>query len=253
MTGSPQHRWLAAVVGLALAALMCAGCRPIQVNGSGDNSQSTSSSDGSGGHVDKSSYQITQPVGEISMDGDAGDVHLVAGDGPVSVTETARYSDDKPPTGHTVDGGTLTLTEGECRHERSVNGRCQVDWEIHAPAGTNLTLHGGAGDFTVTGFSGTVSAEVGSGEVRGERLTSRSVTAKAGSGGIDLGFAGPPDQVKATSSAGGVDIELPGGIGYDVDARSSTGDPDVNVTQDDNSPHKVDARTGAGSIEINNG
>jgi Putative adhesin len=269
--GPPQHRWLVAT--FALVALACVGCQPVQVNGSGGSSQSNSGTNGSDGHVDTSSYSISQTVGEINLEGQAGNVDVVVSDGPISVTETARYSDDKPPTSHTVNGTTLTLTEGECQQTRMVNGRCQVDWEIHAPAGTNLTLRSGSGDITVTGFASTVSAKTGSGNVKADRLAGREITAESSSGNVNLTFAQPPNQVTASSSSGDVDltfaqppnqvtassssgdvgIKVPGGTGYDVQARSSTEDPDVSVTQDNNSPHKIEAKTSSGSIKINKG
>jgi DUF4097 and DUF4098 domain-containing protein YvlB len=250
MTGSPHRRWIA-IASLALVALASAGCQPVQVTSSSDSSRSNST-DGSS-HVGKNSYQISQAVTEISLKGNAGDVDVVAGNGPISVTETLRYTDDKPVTSHNVNGDTLALTSADCEHERSVNGRCQVDWEIRAPAATNLTLRSESGGITVTGFSGTVSARASAGGVQGRDLTSRSVIAKSSAGGVDLAFTQPPDQVSATSSAGGVDIQLPSRTGYDVHASSATGDPDVNVQQDDNSPHKINAKTSAGTIEINNG
>jgi hypothetical protein len=262
MTGHPPHRpgvparrSLAALACTVACALGCLACQPVQVNSSGGQSGQpgqSSQSDGDG-HVDTTNYQIGQPVSQLRLDGNAGAVTLIAGDGPVTVTETARYTDDKPVTSHTVEGDTLTLTARECQRVRSVNGRCEVDWEVHAPAGTNVTLHSGAGDIAVTGFAGTVDARTESGGVRGRRLTARSVTAKSEAGDVELTFTQPPDQVKAGSSAGDVDITVPGGVGYDVRARSSTGDPEVDVTQQDGSTHKIEAKTGAGSIEIRNG
>jgi hypothetical protein len=245
--------------GLLVLALCLAGCRGVQING--DSSSVSSSSSGSGGdsddpsgtRVDTASYTIGQPVGGISLDADAGSVQVEAADGPVSVTETAHYTDDKPPSDHKVDGTTLTLTGGDCAHVRTANGRCQIDWTIRAPAATALELKGGAGEITVTGFAGPIKARGGAGGITGHRLTSREVDAKAGSGGVELTFVQPPDRVRATASAGGVDLTLPAGTRYDVRAHADTSDPDVEVDTDDSAPHKIIARTGAGSVHVDNG
>ncbi|HEY1967134.1 MAG TPA: DUF4097 family beta strand repeat-containing protein [Pseudonocardia sp.] len=260
MTGHLSPRWttaasrsFASVACLVACALGCLGCQPVQVNSSSGDSGQSSSQSGGGGHVDTNSYQISQRVDQLRLDGNAGAVKLTAADGPITVTETARYSDDKPVTSHTVDGTTLTLTAQECQRVRSINGRCEVEWEIHAPAGTNVTLRNGAGDITVTGFAGPVDARTSSGGVRGRQLTAKTVTAKSEAGDVELSFTQPPDQVDASSSAGDVEIKLPGGVGYDVRAHTSTGEPEVNVRQQDDSPHKIEAKTSAGSVQIDNG
>jgi DUF4097 and DUF4098 domain-containing protein YvlB len=69
---------------------------------------------------------------------------------------------------------------------------------------------------------------------------------------VDLQFQQPPDQVQASTNAGGVDIQVPPGTSYAVTAKSNTGHPDVEVQQSDSSAHKIDAKTNAGGIDITN-
>ncbi|HEY2207237.1 MAG TPA: DUF4097 family beta strand repeat-containing protein [Pseudonocardia sp.] len=249
---------LLAAAALALLVPLVTGCvqsggsseQSNSVNGAGSTSEPGSGSGSDEGPNSRNDYQVTQPVGQITLDARAGSVNVIAGPGPVSVTESLRYSDDKPATSHQVTGDTLALREDGCRQERAVNGRCEVEWEIHAPAGTRLRLTTRAGGIDLSGFTADVAAETYSGGVDGRDLGGRTVTATSRSGKIRLGFTQPPDQVTATTKAGGVDIEVPAGTSYAVRAETKTGQPDIDVPTDAGSPHRIDASTSAGSIDI---
>jgi hypothetical protein len=203
--------------------------------------------------TERVTYRIDEPVGAVNLDARSGSITVTAGPGPVGVTEQLYYTDDRPATSHQVTGDTLALREDGCAHLRSVNGRCEVNWEIHAPAGTALSLATSAGMISVTGFAGPVELSTHSGGIKAHRLSARTVSAESNAGGVRLAFVAPPDQVTATTDAGGVEIELPGGISYAVRADTATGTPDVDVARDADSSHQITARTGAGSIEISNG
>ncbi|WP_169747872.1 DUF4097 family beta strand repeat-containing protein [Pseudonocardia acaciae] len=259
MTASPlPHipRWLPAAL-LGLAVLATAACNPAtdssQNSSSSNSSSSSSSSSNDGSKVEQNAYTVNDPVTQLRLDGRAGSVSVVAADGPISVTEKLRWTDSKPTTSHNVAGNTLTLTNSGCPDQRPVNYRCEVDWEIRAPAGTNLDLTSGAGGIKLAGSAGTVAAKTSAGGVDGKDLTSKSVTAESRAGGVELQFKQAPDLVDASSNAGGVEIQVPSGTGYAVQAESKTGHPEVEVQRDNNSPHKIKAKTKAGSIEVTNG
>lgn len=250
-----RRRCLAAAL-LGLAVLTTAACKQgtqTEQNSSSASSSSSSTTSNDGSQVEQNAYTISDPVTQLHLTGKAGSVSVVAGDGPISVTEKLRWTDSKPSTSHNVAGGTLTLTNDGCSQERSVNGRCEVAWEIRAPAGTNLDLTSKAGGIKLTGTAGTVVAKTSAGGVDAKDLTSKSVTAQSRAGGVELRFTQPPDLVDASTNAGGVEIEVPAGTGYAVQADSNTGHPEIDVQQDGNSPHKIKASTNAGSIEITNG
>jgi hypothetical protein len=236
---------------LALAVAAC-GTGGIQIQ---DNSISGSDSDSGSDDrpTERVTYRIDQPVGALNLDARSGSVTVTAAPGPVSVTEQLSYTDDKPATSHRVTGDTLALREDGCAHVRSVNGRCEVDWEIHAPAETALSLATHAGTISVTGFGGPVELSTHSGGIKARQLSARTVRAESNAGGVRLTFVAPPDEVTAASNAGGVRIELPRGTSYAVRADTGTGDPDVEVARDAGSSHRITARTDAGSIEISNG
>jgi hypothetical protein len=246
---------VALAVALAVAQTVAA-CGP-STQGSSGADLSSSSGPGSisadGTHTDQTTYQIDQTVTKLTLDGRSGRVTVTAADGPISVTESYTYSDDKPATSHNVSDDGLALEETGCQHERAINGRCEVDWDIKAPAATVVTLSTKAGGIAVTGMSGTIDANTNAGGIRGRDLVAQSVTAKTNAGGVDLKFNQPPDQVQATSNAGGIDIQVPAGNSYAVEAGSNTGHPDIEVSQADNSTHKIQAKTNAGGIDISNG
>lgn len=258
VTVTPHRRRLAAAA-LVLAATALTACSPDQTqstqNNSTSNSGSSSDGDSSYGdaHVDKNTYSIPQNVALVKLVSRAGSIKVIAGDGPISITETAVYTDDKPATTHAVDGSTLNLANTGCAKVRTINGRCQVAWEIHAPAGTNLDLNSNAGSIDLTGTSGTVAAVTDSGSVKGEDMTSKSMTATTDSGSVKVAFTQAPDQLSATTNAGSVKIEVPGGVGYAVQAKTGAGSKRIKVQQDGASPHKINAETGAGSVEVENG
>jgi hypothetical protein len=244
-----------AVAGALATALVGAACGPGQPSATSGQSSSTSGSTSAEGgyHTEQTTYQISQPVNRLRLDGRAGRVTVTAADGPISVTEAYVYSDDKPATSHDVSGDTLTLRADDCPHQRPLNGRCEVDWDIKAPAVTVLDLTNRAGGIAVTGSAGELTMQTNAGGVRGRALTSKNVTAKSNAGGLDLQFAQPPDQLQATSNAGGIDIQVPAGTSYTVSAKSNTGHPTIDVQQSPSATHKIDARTTAGGIDINNG
>jgi len=238
-----------------VAALAAAACNPSTQNASGtDTSSSTpGSTSADGSHTEQTTYQITQTISQLQLDAHSGRVTVTAGNGPISVTESFTYSDDKPVTSHAVNGDTLDLKEDGCQHERAINGRCEVGWDIQVPAGTTLTLTTRAGGIAMTGMSGQIDAKTNAGGVRARGLASKNVNAKTSAGGVDLQFTQVPDQVQATSNAGGIEIVVPAGQTYAVQADSNTGRPEVDVNQSNSSSHKIQAKTNAGSIEISNG
>ncbi|GAA5165510.1 hypothetical protein GCM10023321_55600 [Pseudonocardia eucalypti] len=246
---------------VALAVLGLSACNDEgSISQNNSSSTSSNSSDGTstdgtaGAHTETNRYEITDKVAQLHLEGKAGKVSVAAGDGPISVTETLVYTDSKPTTSHNVTGDTLNLRNDGCPEQTSVvNRRCQVGWEIRVPAGTNLDLNTRAGGIDLAGMAGTVTANTHSGGVDGKDLRSKAVTAQTHSGGVDLQFREAPDQVKAVTKAGGVDIQVPAGVRYAVRTDTSAGRPEVEVQQDNASPHKIDASTGAGSIDITNG
>lgn len=200
------------------------------------------------GTADTASYTVGEPVARIVFAGRAGDVRVTAKDGPIGVTERARYTATKPVTSHATNGDTLELKEIGCPNRPS-NAQCQVAWEITAPAGTVLELETNVGDIDLDDMSGKVTVRSGVGKLTSASLASKQVNATADTGDIRLAFTVTPDEVTATTDVGDVRLDLPSGA-YAVRTSGNVGDENVRVRVDQSSPHRIKATSDVGDVEI---
>lgn len=179
------------------------------------------------GKTKTDSRAIAQPVDEIVVDGDVGDVQLVAGDDRVQVRETRHYVVRRPKVTQTVERGVLTL-KSECPNGFFLD--CETDFRIEVPAGVAVR----------------VKTDVGT--VRAEALESADVRVQTDVGDIELDLAGQPERVEARTDVGDVDIALPR-ASYAVDTDTDVGDNDVEgLVQDDRSPRSISVRTDVGDV-----
>ncbi|MGY1857954.1 hypothetical protein [Modestobacter sp. SYSU DS0290] len=96
-----------------------------------------------------------------------------------------------------------------------------------------LALHSGAGRVSATG----VDADV--------------VVAESSAGSVTVSAVAPVTRLTATSSAGAVTVVLPDdGTRYDVRPSTSAGSVAVEVPQDPASPRVVEARSSAGAVTV---
>jgi DUF4097 and DUF4098 domain-containing protein YvlB len=234
---------VALVVSGALAGCRSGGDGDVRVQGGG-----------TGGDVktESASYTVDGGVRTISLEGRVGNIAVRAKDGPISVTERARYADTKPLTSHDQNGDTLELREQSCPY-RKPNALCQVDWDITAPAGTVLELETGVGNIKVAGTGGKLIARAATGDVNADDLASGDVSATSSTGSVELAFTRVPDEVSADASVGDVRITLPGDVAYATRVSTSVGDKQVEVRQDPTSSHRVRAKSSVGDVEIRTG
>lgn len=197
---------------------------------------------------DAQTYQVDEPVREVVLDASFGEVTVDSGDGPVLVTETYRFSDERPATTHRLDGDTLRLTSTGCG--AGVNVRCEVRYRIRVPRQTAAQLTTDAGQIVVRGLAGRLAVTTNAGEVRGESLAAREASVTTRAGVVNLGFAEPPAQVQVSTEAGEIEVRLPAGQAYAVRATTDLGDAEVTVDQNPGSPHRIDARTRIGAVRI---
>ena len=166
-------------------------------------------------------------------------------------------------------------------------GNCSFSFHAVLPAGKrsvlsdgsgNLTLQGltgpvtvgsGSGDVQVNGLTGTVSLQNGSGNITGGALSGPKVTLKAGSGdiaidslespdvvvtdgsgNIDLTFTKAPTRVRVSNSSGNVNVVLPRGVRYQVNATTDSGNRTVSVLQTSAPDHVIKVTDGSGNVSV---
>jgi hypothetical protein len=192
-------------------------------------------------------YQETGAT-RLVVDDDAGRVEITVGDGPVQVTETLKYGRQRPTTGHTNVAGTVHLTAGSCW--ALFDSGCEVNYQIRVPASTAVEVRANAGTVTATGLTGDLRVTADAGSVRATELGSAHTTVQADAGKVTLRYRSTPSTVDATADAGSIEIWVPGGVSYAVNATTDAGDHTVEVPTEGSSPHRITAHSDAGSVRI---
>jgi hypothetical protein len=199
--------------------------------------------------TDEQSYEISEQVTALTVDGKAAVVTVEGGEGPVTVTEIYRYADDRPGTSHRLDGATLRLSDTGCQNDE---GRCDVEFRVRVPSTTTVTVTTRAGAVKVNGLTGNVTVTTDAGVVEANRLAGDEVTVTTQAGATSLEFVEPPTSVKVSTQLGAVDVRLPSGTAYAVDVATGVGASDVSVQRDAASAHRIQIKTEVGAVKVKN-
>ena len=199
--------------------------------------------------TNQQSYAIAGRIDALVVDARAAAVVIETGEGPVTVTETHRFGDDRPATSHQVDESTLRLADTGCRNDAL---RCNIELRVHLPAAARAEITSQVGAVQVTGLTGDVSVTTQAGAVEGRALGGDEVSVSTQAGAATLEFARAPSTVRASTEAGAVEVRVPGDTSYAVDVRTMVGRSDVAVRHDPGSTHRIEVRTGVGAVRIGN-
>jgi hypothetical protein len=209
-----------------------------------------------------------QRISDIAFEGSSGDVQVRAdsASGKVEVTRHLSWGpgSNQPKPDETVSGSTLRIASG-CSAFMSW---CSIDYIVHVPAGTNVSLNSGSGDVVLAGDLGTIVAETGSGDISVEGsgteplslkagsgdidargLDSGQVVGRTGSGNLDLDFAQVPTALTLNAGSGDVSVKVPQGS-YAVSGGSGSGDRTIDVATNPSSTNQIVVRTGSGDVEV---
>jgi DUF4097 and DUF4098 domain-containing protein YvlB len=197
--------------------------------------------------TEEQTYEITEAVTNLVIEARAGAVTVAAGEGPVRVTETYEYRDDKPRTSHRVEEATLQLTETGCASDTL---RCSVHFRIQVPTATAVTIITNAGAVELDDLHGDIRVKTDAGAVQAKNLAGDQVDVETDAGATSLHFREPPTAVTATTDLGAIAVEVPRGTAYAVNAVTSVGKADIRVERDSSSPHKITLRTDVGGIRV---
>lgn len=178
-----------------------------------------------------------------------GSVQIREGSVPgISVEQTWSFADPEPTV--TTSGAGVTTVALNC--SQGLVTRCQGDWEIVVPEGTDLVVDGAVGDIELEGVTGRVRVDAAAGDVH---LSGSPVVVDAS---LDLGtisavLSEAPAEVRARTNLGDIELIVPGGVAYDVRTRADAADVQVRVEHDPGSPHRIDMTANLGSIRIDRG
>jgi DUF4097 and DUF4098 domain-containing protein YvlB len=145
------------------------------------------------------------------------------------------------------DSGRITLTGISGTVDANVSSGAIVGTDLR---GSQVTLLVDSGQIRLNGVAGNVQARASSGDIQGEDLRGAKISANADSGQVRLKFATAPTDVDVRASSGNVQLWLPGGQSYAVDASVDSGSKSIGVPMDPASPHKIKAATDSGNVTI---
>lgn len=206
----------------------------------------TSCTLGEGRNEATDAYQIDESVTALHLQARAGTISISAGEGPISVRETLRYDKAKPKSSHEVQAGTLKLVDSGCG-----NGHhCSIDYDITIPAATQVMVENEAGSIHTQNLTGDVNLKSEAGNITAEDLESVTAELSTEAGDVTATFVTAPTNAQASSEAGDINLTVPAGTSYNVQAHTDIGHPKIEVPTDAASPHVIHLYTEAGSAEV---
>jgi predicted transcriptional regulator len=149
--------------------------------------------------------------------------------------EQARAIAANPPIEQT--GNAIRVGQHREEHWRGIS----IDYQIEAPAGTQLDATSGSGEIVDEGVGKNAKLQTGSGDIRANGLDGAFIV-QTGSGDITAELTGQGD-VKAQTGSGNIEIKNIHG-----DFKAQTGSGDIKATGTPSAPWNL--VTGSGDIEI---
>ncbi|GAA5119531.1 DUF4097 family beta strand repeat-containing protein [Pseudonocardia adelaidensis] len=204
---------------------------------------------------------FTPATDRVVVDAD-GDVTIgPSPDGQVHVHTVVRHGLGRPEIVQEVTPAGVRLDAG-CREFLAV--RCDIRHDVQVPPAFEVVVDGVEGDVVASRLSGALRIEritgditavelagpldlrSRTGEIRGESLRTEVLRAESDTGDVRLQLVMPPQSVDIRSDVGEVDLAVPAGTTYRVDAHTRSGEERVLVPLDSASTRslRVDGDTG---------
>jgi Putative adhesin len=202
----------------------------------------------------------------IVIEASSGDIDVVGSDRTdvQLVTKERRSVFGRAHVEVGYESGRLQL-EDECTGLNFGGSGCRVTYRVEVPRDASVRLVTHSGDVSAEDLGGDADLQTRSGDVDAldvlGRLrlhtTSGDVHVDSSSTDIDAGTtsgdvhvrARDATRVRAETTSGDVHVSVPDRA-YAVQTRAVSGDEDVDVQRDDNSPRSIDASTTSGDVHV---
>lgn len=210
-----------------------------------------------------------RPLSSLALDVDNADIELEPGPaGQVRVIRVTDWTAVKPEIQEDWESETLRI---RTRCVIEVGKPCRVSYRLQVPPRLALTVKAVGGDVTARSLTGPVDVDLIGGNILLDDLTgdvvaasrggdmmilqsrSKSVRVTAHAGNALVHFTTPPSAADIRMTAGDLDVRVPSGFAYALDAESIAGTRDVAVDDDLAAPHKIRARVSAGDLSVRYG
>jgi hypothetical protein len=193
---------------------------------------------------------VGRHIERVVVVADAGHVNLTGSESPrVVVTEKLRWIWRKPRIATRLEGATLTVS-ADCPGASTLN-RCKADLDLAIPFDADVVVRGDSGDISAERLAGHLNLTTDSGDVAGRDLNPTVVIATTDAGNVDLDFATQPVSVRANRDSGDVQVTVPAGGEYRVDATSDGGDVVVQgILRNDHAGRTIEATADAGDVTV---
>lgn len=185
--------------------------------------------------------------------------------GQVRVVRDLEWSTFRPEVRETWEGDTLRI-KMDCPIE--IVQPCHASYRLGVPEQIPVSVNSGGGYVAVRERTGKIDVDLSGGGVRLDDTSgdvnvtsvagdvwivgsrSKSVVVKADAGDTYLAFTAPPTNVEARTTAGNLNIQVPRGADYLVDAENVAGSREVSVEQTAGALHRIYARNSAGDLSV---
>ena len=227
-----QKVTLAVGVPLTLAAIGFGGLNAVAAVGRG---------------TEQFSMGVPVTAGKLTMHVSSGDIRMVPDGlpaGSASLTASVHYSLVRPHV--SISGDSISVNCADPFEWCGASATLSVPRDV-----TAAVLSTDKGDLTVSGPAGpaTLSLSSSMGDITASGVTASDVSAHSDMGDITLTFTRPPTKLTVTDSMGDIDIVLPFGSSYRVDARSDLGDVRA-IHSDPNAPNVIVAHSSMGDVTV---
>ena len=163
---------------------------------------------------------------------------------------------EQRPTGKTTAYRTsagATATIGAHSQGGIQLGECHMHYQIQLPPRIALTVASDAGRVIPHGGLTKAKVTTHAGKLSGTGLGRGSFTVVTQVGEADVAFATVPARVKVSTTAGAINVTVPGGASYKVSTPSTIGGRDVTVPNHADAVNLTDLHAQAGRISLHQG